>query len=104
VSLGLPTIRLLLALVLVTPVAACDVFQGRQNVAEYTDDSVVTNSIRAKFIDDSVVHVGDVGVTTLKGNVRLTGRVNSERERQRAAQIARNVKGVRSVDNEIVVR
>jgi len=51
-----------------------------------------------------VVHVGDVGVTTLNGNVRLTGRVNSERERQRAAQIARNAKGVRSVDNEIVVR
>jgi len=104
VSLVLPTIRLLLALVLVTPVVACDVFQGRQNVAEYADDSVVTNNIRAKFIDDSVVHVGDVGVTTLNGNVRLTGRVNSERERQRAAQIARNAKGVRSVDNEIVVR
>ena len=103
-SLVLPTFRLLLALVLVTPVVACDVFQGRQNVAEYADDSMVTNSIRAKFVDDSVVHVGDVGVTTLNGNVRLTGRVNSERERQRAAEIARNVKGVRSVNNEIIVR
>ena len=103
-SLGLPTIRLLMALVLVTPLGACDLFEGRQNVAEYADDSVVTNSIRAKFVDDSVVHVGDVGVTTLNGNVRLTGRVNSERERQRAAEIARNVKGVRSVNNEIIVR
>ena len=57
-----------------------------------------------KFIDDPIVHVGDVGITTLNGNVRLYGRVSSERERQRAAQIAHDVKGVRSVNNAIVVR
>ncbi|HKV15720.1 MAG TPA: BON domain-containing protein [Reyranella sp.] len=103
-SLASPTIRLVAALVLATPIAACDVFQGKQNVAEYADDSTITNSIRAKFVEDPVVHFGDVGVTTLNGNVRLTGRVNSERERQQAAQIARNVKGVRSVSNEIAIR
>ena len=104
VSLGSPTIRLLTALVLAAPVGACQVFQGPQSVAEYADDSTVSYSIRAKFIDDPVVHLDDVDVTTRNGNVRLTGRVNSERERQRAAQIARSVKGVRTVDNEIVVR
>jgi hyperosmotically inducible protein len=103
-SLASLTIRLLTALVLAAPVAACDVFQGRQSVAEYADDSTITNGIRAKFVEDPVVHFGDVGVTTLNGNVRLTGQVNSERERQRAAQIARGVKGVRSVSNEIAVR
>jgi osmotically-inducible protein OsmY len=104
VSLGSPTIRLLTALILAMPVGACEVFQGRQSVAQYADDSAVSNSIRAKFIEDPVVHLEDVGVTTLNGNVRLSGRVSSERERQRAAQIARNMKGVRTVDNEIVVR
>jgi hyperosmotically inducible protein len=104
VSLASLTIRLLTALVLAAPVGACDVFQGRQGVTEYADDSNITNSIRAKFIEDPVVHFGDVGVTTLNGNVRLTGRVNSERERQRASQIARGVKGVRSVNNDIAVR
>ena len=103
-SFASTTIRLLLALVLAAPVVACDVFQNRQGVAEYADDSVITNSIRARYLDDPMVHFGDVGVTTLNGNVRLTGRVNSERERQRAAQIARAEKGVRSVDNEIAVR
>jgi len=104
VSLASLTIRLLTALVLAAPVGACDVFQGRQGVAEYADDSNITNSIRARFIEDPVVHFGDVGVTTLNRNVRLTGRVNSEGERQRAAQIARGVKGVRSVSNDIAVR
>ena len=99
-----PSIRLLAALTLVAPIAACDVFQGRQNVAEYVDDSTITNNIRAKYIDDPTVHFGDVGVTTLNGNVRLSGRVTSDRERQRAAQIARGVNGVRSVHNEIIDR
>ena len=97
-------IRLLTALVLASPVVACDVFQGKQNVTEYADDSTITNTIRARFVEDSIVHVGEVGVTTLNGNVRLTGAVNSDRERQRAAQIARNVKGVRGVSNEIAIR
>jgi osmotically-inducible protein OsmY len=43
-------------------------------------------------------------VTTLNGNVRLTGQVNSDRERQRAVQIAQHVKGVRSVNDEIAIR
>jgi hyperosmotically inducible protein len=103
-SLASLAIRLLTALVLAVPVAACEVFEGRQGVAEYADDSTISNSIRARFIEDPVVHFGDVGVTTMNGNVRLWGRVNSERERQRAAQIARGVKGVRSVNNEVVVR
>jgi hyperosmotically inducible protein len=103
-SLSSLSIRLLTALVLAAPVAACEIFEGRQSVAAYADDSTISNSIRARFLEDPVVNFGDVGVTTLNGNVRLTGRVNSERERQRAAQIAREVKGVRGVNNEIAVR
>ena len=103
-SLALLTLRLLVTLFLAASVAACDVFEGRQGMTAYADDSTITNSIRARFLEDPVVHFGEVGVTTLNGAVRLTGRVNSERERQRAAQIAREVKGVRGVNNEIVVR
>ncbi len=102
--LGSLTIRLLAALVLAAPVTACDVFQGKQNVTEYADDSTITNTVRARFFEDPLVHVLDVAVTTLHGNVRLTGHVTSERERQRAEDIARSVKGVRNVDNLIVVR
>ena len=98
------TIHLLAALVLVAPIAACDVFQGKQNLTEYADDSTITNTIRARFVEDSVVHVLDIGVTTLNGNVRLMGQVNSDRERQRAVQIAQRVKGVRSVNDEIAIR
>lgn len=84
--------------------AACTVVEGRQGVVAYADDSVITNTIRARYVEDPVVNFGDVAVTTMNGNVRLSGRVDSGNEAVRAAQIARAVDGVRSVDNDIVVR
>jgi osmotically-inducible protein OsmY len=92
------------ALLVAAVVSGCAVFEGRQDVQAYTSDSVITNSIRAKYVEDPVVNFGDVAVTTLNGNVRLSGRVDSGTEVSRAVQIARSVDGVRSVDNDILVR
>jgi hyperosmotically inducible protein len=96
--------RLPAALAVAAAISACTVFEGRQDVAGYTNDSVITNTIRAKYVEDPVVNFGDVAVTTMNGNVRLSGRVDSASESARAGQIARSVDGVRSVDNEILVR
>ena len=98
------SIRLLAALALAAPAAACSVMEGQQSVSEYVDDSTITNNIRARYIEDPGVHFGDVGVTTMNGVVQLSGRVNSRTEAARAAQIAAGVKGVRRVDNNIAVR
>ncbi len=65
------SIRLLAALVLAAPVVACEVFEGRQSVAAYADDSTITNSIRARYLDDPMVHFGEVGVTTLNPDYPL---------------------------------
>jgi osmotically-inducible protein OsmY len=43
-------------------------------------------------------------VETLKGTVQLSGFAKSQTEKDRAEAIARNVKGVTSVRNSIVVR
>ena len=99
-----PSIRLLAALALAVPVVACEVVEGRQNVGEYFDDSSISNEIRGKFINDPVVHFGDIGVTTQNGVVHLSGRVNTRAEADRAGQLARSVRGVRAVENGILVR
>lgn len=96
--------RLLAALALLAPVTACSVFQGRQDVAEYTEDSVITNTIRARLVDDPVVNFGDVSVTTMNGVVTLSGVVDSSNEVARASQVARGVDGVKAVNNNIAVR
>jgi osmotically-inducible protein OsmY len=96
--------RLPAALAVAAAISACSVVEGRQDVAGYTNDSVITNTIRAKYVEDPVVNFGDVAVTTMNGNVRLSGRVDSGSEVGRAVQIARSVDGVRSVENDILVR
>lgn len=98
------SLRLLAALLLAVPAAACTVVEGRQTVGEYVDDSTITNNIRAKFIEDPTVHFRDVGVSTMNGAVQLSGFVRTSVERSRAGQIAANTKGVRQVRNDIVVR
>lgn len=104
-SLNTPTVRLFAALALVVPAAAaCTVMEGRQDVAEYADDSAITNNIRARFIEDPVVKFRDIGVTTMNGHVQLSGRVDTPTEAARAVQLARSVKGVRRVSSDILVR
>ncbi|HJQ58539.1 MAG TPA: BON domain-containing protein [Vineibacter sp.] len=98
------SLRLLAALLLAVPAAACTVVEGRQTVGEYVDDSTITNNIRAKFIEDPTVKFRDVGVSTMNGVVQLSGFVSTSVERGRAGQIAANTKGVRQVRNDIVVR
>ena len=46
----------------------------------------------------------EVKVETLNGMVQLSGFVNSQEEKSRAEQIARNVQGVQNVKNNISVK
>jgi osmotically-inducible protein OsmY len=45
-----------------------------------------------------------VQVETFKGTVQLSGFVGSERERQRAAELARSVEGVKEVRNDLQLK
>ena len=70
------------------------------------DDSLITTKVKSSFVGDSTVSALDISVETKQGVVNLTGLVNSEAERQRAVQIARETSGVKQVDarNLIVKR
>ncbi|MFT3849804.1 MAG: BON domain-containing protein [Propionivibrio sp.] len=57
------------------------------------------NSSNAKLVDAS-----SISVETLKGEVMLSGFAKSSQEKTEAERIARSVKGVKSVKNEIAVR
>jgi len=76
------------------------------STGEVIDDSLITTKVKSSFVADSTVSALDISVETNKGVVNLTGLVNSEAERQRAVQIARETSGVKQVDarNLIVKR
>jgi osmotically-inducible protein OsmY len=68
------------------------------------DDTAITAKVKAQMANDKDVSAMDVSVNTKEGVVRLSGVVKSAAEKQRAEQVARNVEGVRRVDNALVVR
>ncbi len=53
---------------------------------------------------DKSVDSTDIKVETYKGTVQLSGFAKTQTEINRAVQIARNVNGVQSVKNDIVLR
>jgi osmotically-inducible protein OsmY len=84
--------------------SGCAVTRDQQTVGSYIDDSAITSSIKARFVDNKQVDASSIGVETLNGTVQLSGFAKNATEKSTAEAIARNVKGVKAVKNEIVVR
>ena len=82
----------------------CAVTRDQQSVGAYVDDSVITAEVKAKFVENKQVDAAAIKVETLNGEVMLSGFAKNSTERASAESIARNVKGVRAVKNQIVVR
>ena len=73
----------------------------RESLGETVDDSIITTKVKAAFVDDIHVSALNITVETFKGTVQLSGFADNERELERAAELARNVNGVKSVKNDI---
>jgi osmotically-inducible protein OsmY len=82
----------------------CAVTRGQETVGHYVDDTAITTSIKARFVDNRDVDASSIKVETLNGTVLLSGFAKNTTERSTAEVIARNVTGVREVRNEIAVR
>ncbi|MDP3699774.1 MAG: BON domain-containing protein [Hylemonella sp.] len=84
--------------------SGCAVTRDQETVGAYIDDAAITTSVKARFVDNKDVAASSISVETLNGTVMLSGFAKSSTEKSTAESIARNVKGVRAVRNEIVVR
>ncbi|MDX6712500.1 MAG: hyperosmotically inducible periplasmic protein [Blastocatellia bacterium] len=67
------------------------------------DDATVLTALNKKFEEDAVLSGLALNADVLNGKVLLTGTVTSNEQKTRAEQIARTVKGVKYVDNQIIV-
>ena len=84
--------------------SGCAVTRGQESVGAYIDDVGITTLVKSRFFEDKDVAGSSISVETLKGTVMLSGFAKSALERNKAETIARGVKGVTSVRNEIAVR
>jgi len=89
-----------LALTLLTA-AGCASTEKHEGTGEYVDDSVITAKVKALLFDEPSLRSGEVNVETFKGEVQLSGFVNSRADINKAVEIARSVKGVHSVKNDM---
>ena len=67
------------------------------------DDSVITTKIKAKFLKDKKVRADNIEIKTVNGTVELTGTARSKAKAAHAVALARQVKGVKSVKNDIEI-
>jgi len=84
--------------------AGCAVGRGQQTSGAYIDDAAITTAVKAKFVEDKTVAASSISVETLNGTVQLSGFAKSGAEKSQAENVARGVKNVRAVRNDIVVR
>lgn len=98
------TLVALASVVALAALPGCAVTRGQSSVGEYIDDATITTQVKAKFVENKQVDATAIKVETLDGTVMLSGFAKSATEKSTAADIARNVKGVRAVRNELAVR
>ena len=77
---------------------------ARTTVGTDIDDTVVTASVKSALLADADVKSVDVKVETRKGEVMLSGFVDSQTQIERATAVAKTVSGVKSIDNKMALK
>ena len=76
----------------------------KESVGEYVEDSVITAKIKGDVLKESSLKSAEINVETYKGVVQLSGFVRSRADIDKAVVVARGVKGVTSVKNDMIVK
>lgn len=75
----------------------------QRTVGEAVDDAKILTEMKAKLAGDPDLSALKINVDSTQGEVRLRGEVKTLALRQKAERIAREIKGVKSVRNELVI-
>jgi osmotically-inducible protein OsmY len=91
---------LFFAIVLAT-LMGCASTATQEGTGEYVDDTVITAKVKTEILSEPSLKSAEINVETFKGVVQLSGFVNSQEDINRAVRVARSVKGVVSVRNDM---
>ncbi len=89
-----------LALMMVSLVG-CASGPNKEGTGEYVDDAVITTKVKSAIVQEPNLKATEINVETYKGVVQLSGFVSSATASSRATELARGVKGVKSVKNDL---
>ncbi len=97
-------LSVLICIGLIAVFLGCASTQKREGTGEYFDDSAITAKVKAEILGESSLKVFQINVETFKGEVQLSGFVDSAQSVKKAGEVARSVKGVKSVKNNLIVK
>jgi hyperosmotically inducible protein len=79
----------------------CAATPTEESTGEFVDDSVVTFEVKKAIHKEPTLKSSEINVETFKGVVQLSGFVSSTSNMDKAVEVARGVKGVKSVKNDM---
>jgi osmotically-inducible protein OsmY len=93
----------------IVALTGCEMIENHNKTSDRSagrelDDKVITETVKKDLNQEPVYKFGDVDVKTFGGVVQLSGFVNTDEQKQRAAQIAQHVDGVSQVVNNISLK
>jgi osmotically-inducible protein OsmY len=97
-------IHCLVLVMLIAVFGACASTRTHESAGEYVDDSVITTKVKSLLAQDDFLKSFQIGVETYQGTVQLSGFVNSQKASDKAVEITRSVKGVKSLKNNLIVK
>ena len=95
---------LLVVIGLMTVFLGCAATQTSESTGQYVDNSAITTKVKAAIFNDPMLKTMQISVESYKGEVQLSGFVNSPESVRKAGELARSVEGVVSVKNDLIVK
>jgi hyperosmotically inducible protein len=95
---------LALPLSVVIGTTGCAGDQYHRSTGEYVDDKSISTKVKSDLIGAKYIRSNEISVTTYDGRVQLSGFVDSADQKARAEEIARNVRGVQGIKNDLMIR
>ena len=87
--------------VLLASLLGCAGTPTKESTGEYFDDTVITTKVKTAIFNEPSLKSAEINVETFKGVVQLSGFVSSRANIDKAVEVARSVKGVTSVRNDM---
>lgn len=84
--------------------SACAPTEDRPSTGQYIDDSAITAKVKVKLLEDPLTKGLKINVSTFKGEVQLSGFIESKQAKDRAEELAKSVGGVKSVKNNLEIK
>ena len=90
--------------ILLATLLGCASTAKKEGTGEYLDSAVITTKVKAAILEEPGLESFDISVETFKGNVQLSGFVDSQADIDKATEVVQKVEGVKSVENDLKLK